>query len=128
MAGFFGLFGSKSKYVDEVTEQDRQSTQKGEAYYLKADEAKSLGNVEYMRQPKTIKRTFPKTLSSQGGESVQQISATEKMKINAALIASNGSNSNGTKSATPEIQPQAERRSVDGSMDMFRKMAREMKK
>jgi hypothetical protein len=124
MAGFFGLFGSKSKYLDEVTEQDRnQPTQKGEAYFLNADEAKSFGNIEFMRKSNTIRRTFPKI-----GESIKEISSMQKNSSNGNGIAPTSASSNGTKPATPANQPQIERRSSDSSMDMFRQMAREIKK
>jgi hypothetical protein len=124
MAGFFGLFGSKAKYLEEVTEQDRKPpTQKGEAYFLDADEAKSFGNIEFMRKSNTIRRTFPKI-----GESIKDISSMQKNSSNGNGIAPISTSSNGTKPATPANQPQTERRSGDSSMDMFRKMARDIKK
>ncbi|OKH19626.1 hypothetical protein NIES593_20755 [Hydrococcus rivularis NIES-593] len=128
MAGFFGLFGNKAKYVDEISATDRQSTQKSEAFFLDSDDAKSLGNVEFMRKAKVIKRTFPKTLSSQGGESIEQISSLEKAKMMGNGSAPVAPSSNGTTPATQATQAQPERRSSDSSMDMFRKMARELKK
>ncbi|NJK49766.1 hypothetical protein HC931_17935 [Candidatus Gracilibacteria bacterium] len=124
MAGFFGLFGNKSKYLDEVTEQDRnQPNQKGEAYFLDADEAKSFGNIEFMRKPNKIRRTFPKI-----GESIKEISSIKKNSSNGNGIAPTTTSSNGTKPATPANPSQNERRSSDDSMDMFRQMARDIKK
>jgi hypothetical protein len=94
MAGFFGLFGSKSKYIDEVTEQDRdRSNQEGEAYFLDSDESKSLGK-----------------------------------KIKDKGVTPSGSNSSVNKPATQANPSQTKRPSTDSSMDMFRKMAREIKK
>jgi hypothetical protein len=94
MAGFFGLFGSKSKYIDEVTEQDRdRSNNEGEAYFLDSDEAKSLGK-----------------------------------KIKDKGVTPTGPNASENKSATQANQAQTKRPSTDSSMDMFRKMAREIKK
>jgi hypothetical protein len=124
MAGFFGLFGNKAKYIEEVSEQDRQSAPNGEAFYLNTDEAKSFGNLDYMKKPKTIERTFPKTLRSPGGKSIKQISSMEKAQLNGNEATTAASTAN---DATPLTQAQSERRSADSSMDMFRKMAREIK-
>jgi hypothetical protein len=94
MAGFFGLFGSKSKYIDEVSEQDREpSNQKSEAYYLDSDDSKSLGK-----------------------------------KIKDKIVNSTVSNSSGTKPANQANPSQTKRPSTDSNLDMFRKMAREIKK
>ena len=60
MAGFFGLFGKKTKYVDEP-QQNISSAQSSEDFYLSSDDAKTLGDIEYMRTPKAVRRTFPKT-------------------------------------------------------------------
>jgi hypothetical protein len=128
MAGFFGLFGNKAKYVDEIAAADGQSTQKGEAFFLDSDDAKSFGNVEFMRKAKVIKRTFPKTLTSQGGESIQQISSIEKAKMMGNGSAPVAPTANGKTPTTQATQAQPERRSSDSSMDMFRQMARELKK
>jgi hypothetical protein len=125
MAGFFGLFGGKSKSIE--SENNGQSS-RGSAFYLNADDAKSFGNIEFMRQATTTRRTFPKTLNSAGGELVQQVSSTEKTKLNGFVAKDATANGNGSKPATQSNQAQVERRSVDSSMDMFRKMAKDMKK
>jgi hypothetical protein len=39
---------------------------KPEAFYLDSDSSSSLGNVDYMRESKTIRRTFPGTVDSPG--------------------------------------------------------------
>lgn len=94
MAGFFGLFKSKSKYIDEVTEKDREPpNQKGEAYFLETDEAKSLG---------------------------------KKMKDKE--VTPTKSNSTESKPAIQANPSQTKRPSTDSNLDMFRKMAREIKK
>ena len=74
MAGFFGLFGNKTKYVDEP--MDLSAPEPKEAFYLEPDDAKTLGDIDFMRTPITIRRTFPKTASNKkGGESIKQISS-----------------------------------------------------
>jgi hypothetical protein len=124
MAGLFGFFGRKSKYIDDVTESDRQlTTEKQDAFYLNADESKSFGNVEFMRKPITIRRTFPKTLSGEGREFIQQVSSMEKAKSNGNEIVPT---TNGKTASTSSDR--SERRVLDSSMDMFRNMARDIKK
>jgi hypothetical protein len=127
MAGFFGLFAGKPKYIEEVTESDRQlSKEKRGAFFLDSDDAKSFGNAEYMRKPITIKRTFPKTLAGEGAKIIRQISSTEITKLNDLGIAP--ANSASTSSTTNGNQAPVTKRSADSSMDAFLKMAREMKK
>lgn len=127
MAGLFGLFGGKTKYVDEPTTNSEQTNGNGQkgSFFLEPDDAKTLGNIEYMRTPITIKRSFPKTLKGGGGEIIQQISSTEKAKVN----------ENGQIAAklpvVSEVKPVSEtstRRPSNDSLDMFRKMAKEIKK
>lgn len=40
--------------------------EKPEAFFLDADSSSSMGNVDYMRESKTIRRTFPGTANSPG--------------------------------------------------------------
>lgn len=122
---FFGLFGNKTKYVDEPDNENNTLDNK-ESFFLSSDDAKTFGNLEYMRKSLKIRRTFPKTKNGKGAEIIKEISS---MQINK----SSGSMS----SPTPKIEPQStaqntssnnKRRSVDTNMDIFRKMAREIKK
>lgn len=48
MAGFFGLFSKK--------EEDSQPK---ESFFLDDESAKSMGDTEYMKAPKAVRRTFP---------------------------------------------------------------------
>ena len=121
MAGFFGLFGKKK---DEP---------KG-AFFLDPDESKSYGDIEYMRASKTIRRTFVKTVGNpEGGESIKQVSANKAVKrdaneakritpktINNSSSSSVG-NSNNSESARPQLK-------TDSNMDMFRNMAKKIRK
>ncbi len=125
MAGLFGLFGNKTKYVDEPTAEAPQP-KKG-AFFLESDDAKSLGNAEFMRKPITIRRTFPKRPGGKGGEIIQEISSMEKTRAG-----SNGVVPQKSTAPKPQSSPAAtantERRRSDNSMDMFRQMARDIKK
>jgi len=49
MAGFFGLFSKKKE----------EDSQPKDAYFLDDESAKSMGDTEYMKAPKSIRRTFP---------------------------------------------------------------------
>jgi hypothetical protein len=141
MVGFIkGLFGSRSQNNDPQKNetQPSQSPQadpapmeqrQSNAYYLAPDDAKTLGNIDYMRTVKTVRRTFPKTAgATKGYEMVQQVSAMDKLNENGKMAKS-------IETSTQEVTPQpqannasAERRATDSSMDMFRKMAKDMKR
>lgn len=122
MAGFFGLFGNQTKYVDEPTEMEQP--QNKEAFYLEPDDAKTLGNIEFMRKPNVIRRTFPKTASNQkGAESIRQVSSMEVAKVEDTEIAAKSVNGNGSAPNNDNS-----RRKNDDNLDPFLKMAREIKK
>lgn len=95
MAGFFGLFRNKTKYVDEPTDVN-DDTQKSDAFYLSDDDAKSMGNPEYIRKSMKKKETKPSV--------------------------------NDSKSSIPKPSSVNTNRSVDTNMDVFRKMAKDIKK
>lgn len=143
MAGFFGLFGNNAKYVDE-TETNKSSSNgasngssngsspapmsNDNSFFLDSDNAKSLGDIDYMRKSKNIRRTFPKTATNQVGELIKKVSATEDQKIDNSEYASISSSTNGSVAKEEAKKVVAERRSTDTSMDMFRDMARNMKR
>lgn len=93
--GFFGLFGNKTRYVDEPNTDDEQ-LKKGDAFYLSSDDANSMGNPEYMRKAMKKKDTKPSVNDSKS-------SFTKPSNVNS-------------------------NRSVDSNMDIFRKMAKDIKK
>lgn len=132
MTGFIkGLFRKKQ----QASPQDNGSTsrQKPGAYYLDPDDAKTFGDIDYMRTSKTVKRTFAK-----GSARVRQVSAMEDIDANGSAASSaSPSSSMGSVSQPPSSQPaqstptfsaQAQRRSSDSNMDMFRNMAKEIRK
>jgi len=133
MVGFIKkLFGSKSDNNEE--QSNRQ-----QAFFLDPDEAKTLGDIEFMRQPNTSKKSFPKTLNNpEGGEMVEEVSALEKKSISKSESSQNNTNqqSQSSQQVTPENPaPSAnndpaveQRRQSDSSLDMFRNMARDIKK
>jgi hypothetical protein len=130
MVGFIkGLFGSK-KSKDSIVEQQRtpvEPTQAEKTYFLSADEAKTYGNIDYMRTPKKTRRTFPKTVTNgKVSEFVQSVSSMEMKRDGESF-----STPSSAPSANPEktsSSPTAERRRSDSSMDMFRNMAKDIKR
>lgn len=128
MTGFIrGLFGGKKANPGEDANRPRQSG----AFYLTPDDAKTYGNIDYMRTAKTVKRTFARKKGvSEELESVRSISAMDSAMSNENNGSSVQSNqtSNVVNEARVESAPKFQRRSTDTSMDMFRNMARDIKK
>ncbi len=134
MAGLFGFFGKKKD--DTKAEQAKLTETNGskpQAYFLDADQAKTFGNIDYMRTAKTVKRTFPKTMGNGGTfERVQTVSTLEAAKaaalqsamVQAEIDATASSKSSGNQSESKAT----ERRRADSSMDQFRNMARDIRK
>lgn len=116
MAGFFGLFGGRTKYVGE----EDPVTETKEAFFLEPDAAKSLGDVEFMRKPITIKRSFPKTLKGKGTEVVQQVSALEKIEVKGQGAPVQ------PQSTKPPEPPEPQRRTAANDLDPFRQMAKDI--
>jgi hypothetical protein len=149
MVGFIkGLFGSKAKKQGELQGDSSPSAKaaKAQAYFLDADSAKTLGDLDYMRTAKAVRRTFPKTLANPDGfEKINQISSIEQLKAMKEVAASVAPEAIAKIDAQIEaVQQEATasqnsqapssktgyggRRSTDTSMDMFRNMARDIKK
>jgi hypothetical protein len=101
------------------------------AFFLDGTEAGGLGNVEYMKAARKVRRTFPKTIDQlEELELVQEVSALIRT-VGGQLSASSSSDvakSEPSQTSTPTNNEVAERRRTDSSMDMFRKMARDIKK
>ncbi len=139
MTGFIrGLFGGKAKNPGEADRPVRQQPapqqptikQVGGAYFLNEDDAKSYGNIEYMRSSKTVRRTYAKKRGEAGEkESIRQISAMEAKRLQ-----EQGLSVQKIAPSEVSIQPavkqdaNADRRKVDTNLDMFRKMAKDIKK
>jgi len=132
MAGLFGLFGKKNNAeavpsVKNGTNNNGMNNDgmKSGAYFLDADEAKTLGNIEYMRSKKVIKHKFPKTAGNGGEFEVEYEVSSSDMKLGSGPQAPTE-----PTAAPPESTPKAtsERRTTDSSMDLFRNMARDIRK
>lgn len=121
MTGFIrGLFGSKPK-KDESAAQAKKDEN---AYFLDADSSKSFGDIDYMRTAKAVTKSFPKGRGevTEVVSSIAKIEREEEVKIEAQ------------KQTEQKIEAQAQFRKPDGissastNMDMFRKMAKDIKK
>lgn len=135
MTGFIrGLFGSskaQSVEAEAPKKVDRQPKESQE-FFLDMNEARTYGNLEYMQTAKKVKRTFPKTASQpEELELVQEVSAMDQRIVaegaeSASLpITETQTASSPTISSSSEA---AERRKTDTSMDMFRNMAKQIRK
>lgn len=134
MTGFIrGLFGGKAKNPGEADRPVRQQPSieraKG-AYYLEPDDAKSYGDIDYMRTVKTVRRTFAKKRGeAERNERVRQISSTEAIKLS-----ENGLPQQKPAQAESSFQPTVSKDSsfsrskVDTNLDMFRQMAKDIKR
>lgn len=61
-------------------------------FFLSPDDAMTMGDIEYMRKPKRVRRTFPKTASNKGGFAVEtEVSANEDRS---GMFKGNNSNQN----------------------------------
>jgi hypothetical protein len=100
------------------------------AFFLDGTEAGGLGNVEYMKAVKKVRRTFPKTIDQiEELELVQEISALIRTVGGQSSASSSDVMQSGqSQTSTPTNDEVAQRRRTDSSMDMFRKMARDIKK
>ncbi len=135
MTGFIKrLFGSKRDQPDPSNQSPNNlANQKKQAYFLDADAAKTYGDIDYMRTSKAVRRTFPKTKGNQGEfELTKSVSSMNEQKPESQPM--NSSPPDPTSSAMPASQPSfkkdetEERRKTDTSMDMFRNMARDIRK
>jgi len=109
-------------------EKVARTPRENDAYFLESSEAQTYGNLEYMKASKKIRRTFPKTAGSpEAIEYIQELSAMgrvvpgqAKVDIIAPKVESQSTQS------TPDAATQ--RRKAGADMDMFRKMAKDIRK
>jgi hypothetical protein len=129
------LFRSKSEDSVEPTPKPAPNPpappRNNAAYFLDADDAKTFGNIDYMRSSKSVRRTFSKKKIGEDNESVRLISSLQSTVSGQSQLSPviNPLNAKDSTSQTNSSTKQApERRTADSSMDMFRNMAREIRK
>lgn len=117
----------------------KDDTAPKEAYYLSDDDAKTFGNIDYMRSSKTVRRTFAKKKGqTEHMESVRQISATKSTNVDGTSSSASNrgqaeygvSQSSGSASAPQPktVSSSNRRRPASSDMDMFRNMAKKVGK
>jgi len=109
----FGLFGG-----------NKNESKTGD-FFLEFEDAQTLGDTEYMKQPKTIKRTFPKLKGNQGKTIVTQVSAENMRDVDPNTATSRVSSFAPAETPAETFQPRPNLK-VDGGMDMFRNMAKKI--
>ncbi len=113
----FGLFGKKDK--KENSEKQESS------YFLDEDSAKTFGDIDYMRTPKAVKKTFPTVNGVKGAEIVSAFTATEKVDGSKIETTSNEPSAQISQST---FDPKKLNTRVDSGMDIFLNMAKDIKK
>ncbi|GAB4160416.1 MAG: hypothetical protein Fur0046_39540 [Cyanobacteria bacterium J069] len=124
MAGLFGWFGKK-KNADASPPPAPKNGTRPEAYFLEADDAKTMGNIEYMRSTKVIKHKFPKTAGNGGEFEVEYEVSSSDARFGNGLGAASETTPTPPAAKAQEV---AQRRTADTGMDMFRNMARDIRK
>lgn len=134
--GFFSKLKSNEAGAPAPAPVERPKKEKAarpprasDAFFLDANEAQTYGNSEYMKASKKTRRTFPKTLDNpEAKEYIQELSAMGRIVDGKAQIEIvPATESQMTNSPTIEIQS-TPRRSGGSDMDMFRKMAKDIRK
>ncbi len=84
----FGLFGGK-----------KNEPKKGD-FFLDFEEAQTLGDTEYMKQTKTIKRTFPKLKGKEGKTIISQVSSDNMRSVDPNQVPSRPTSSSASFSSS----------------------------
>ncbi|MGB3766331.1 MAG: hypothetical protein WA947_07215 [Phormidesmis sp.] len=142
MGLFEAIFGKSAPKDDTAQKQ---------AFYLSDDDAKSFGNIDYMRSNKTVRRTFAKKKGqTEHMESIRQISAMKKVNLDGSPVKgqasygvseSTASTPNFSDAPTPSFENKSapkspaqssssttRRKPSSSDMDMFRDMAKKIGK
>ncbi|NJL02855.1 MAG: hypothetical protein HC838_11905 [Spirulinaceae cyanobacterium RM2_2_10] len=131
MTGFIrGLFGG-NKNNGKTNDPNRKPKERSQAFFLEPDDAKTLGDVNFMRKPFEIERSFPKVRDQPGFSITKTVTATDEVVVDGNNQPSPNSANNAATPTPPPTTPNTPRRSSsssDSSMDMFRKMAKDMKR
>ncbi|MCU0549374.1 MAG: hypothetical protein MUC48_08505 [Leptolyngbya sp. Prado105] len=135
MTGFIRGFFSKPRSSEAPAPVEKpkkekaiRSEKESDAFFLDSDSAQTFGNLEYMRESKKIRRTFPKTLDSPAEkEFVQELSAMDRVGEGKPQMNTTAKvERTPTESVTPTES--APRRSTGSDMDIFMQMAKDMRK
>lgn len=121
MAGFFGLFGGNKDKGPESKE----------AFFLDEDDAKTFGDIDYMRKEVVVRRTFAKKKGMEELESVKSVSASASKNVgDTGSSFGAASSSTASTSDSKPVTPQAPKftKKTGSGMDMFRNMAKDIRR
>jgi hypothetical protein len=131
MTGFIrGLFNKNKADDIETSASSETGSKDANAFFLDADSAKTFGDIDYMRTPKAVKKSFPKMGDSKEGAEMEEV-VSSMVKGGEAMGEAAKSSPKMEKVEVETYQPPKEidrRMNTDTSMDMFRNMAKDIKK
>lgn len=105
-------------------------------FFLNPDDAQTLGDIDYMKKSVVVKHTFPKNLKNPNGfEVVKEVSSSEERKVGDRQQARSNNNiaetqtkPQATKEWQPKPQPNIATATPDTSMNIFRNMAKNIRR
>lgn len=120
MAGFFGLFGGNKN----------KGSESKEAFFLSEDDAKTFGDIDYMRKEVVVRRTFAKKKGLGELESVKSVSSSASKNVGDASYGVSTSSSTESVSESKPATSQAPKftKKTGSGMDMFRNMAKDIRR
>ncbi len=122
MGLFDGLLGGKKAAKPAAPKPEKTNKE----FFLDPDEAKTFGDIDYMRTAKAVRKTFPATGGAkEGAEVVEVISSLEKVDLEAQ---SRGKVEPTLEEVSQPAPEASERRQRDNNLDMFRNMAKDLRK
>lgn len=115
----------------DTPEPSEKSKKADNSFFLDPDDAKTLGDINYMRTPRTVKRTFPVVNGQKPDDWVAEVSAKEQKMINtpstsSSATANTEASAASAKETNPAVTPERQRNA--GDLDPFRAMARDLRK
>lgn len=102
-------------------------------FFLSPDDAQTLGNINYMKKSVRVRHTFPKNLKNPNGfEVIKEVSSSKYQSVNETnnnrSEDSLSQSTNKTNSISDFKVTQNSSKSSGTNMDMFRNMARSIRK
>jgi hypothetical protein len=94
-----------------------------ESFFLDPDEAKSMGNIDYMRTARKVKKSYPTTKA--WGAGFEEETVTSALKKGVSQPSTFEIEQKAAEALKPEV---TERRKSASDLDMFRNMAKDIRK
>jgi hypothetical protein len=94
-----------------------------ESFFLEPDEAKSMGNIDYMRTARKVKKSYPTTKA--WGAGFEQETVTSAISKGVSQPSAFEVELKASEEAPSEV---AQRRKATSDLDMFRNMAKDIRK